>query len=229
MSTRQQRASIRRNAERSTRPVAPSSGAASSFDAPNHGIDAKSQIMFTESPDLALLDAEYRKLYSPANALERFLVDTLIHDEWRLRRLRCVEANLWGVATFLTQKPGDVQAANSGDAFIAGGGPFDRIQRLINTCERSYHRALKELQRAQSGVGQALPPAIPPANQDVQPLEQPPQPEHSKPSNGKLASVPQNPQTSPPAAPFAAAEVQARSADDRRSGPASGQGLQQSA
>jgi hypothetical protein len=122
MSTRQQRASIRRNAERSARSATHSTGAAPSFDAPKHRAEAKFQ--FTESPDLAVLEAEYRKLFSPANALERFPVDTLVNDDWRLRRLRRADANLWDVAT------------------------FDRLQRTISACERSYHRALKELQNA---------------------------------------------------------------------------------
>jgi hypothetical protein len=61
-----------------------------------HGINAAHQVIFAESAeDLAELDAEYRERHRPDNPTERFLVDTLIHNEWRLRRLRRVEAELW--------------------------------------------------------------------------------------------------------------------------------------
>jgi hypothetical protein len=56
--------------------------------------------MFDESAeDLADLAAEYHEHHSPANPNDRFLVDTLIANEWRLRRLRRVEADLWEHAT----------------------------------------------------------------------------------------------------------------------------------
>src|ERR1700678_4845196 len=102
MSTRRQRAASRANGQKSRGPVTAEGKAASRFNALKHGIDAKQQIMFTESADdLALLAAEYHELHAPANAGERFLVDTMINNEWRLRRLRCVEAELWYAATKL--------------------------------------------------------------------------------------------------------------------------------
>jgi hypothetical protein len=49
--------------------------------------------MFDESPeDLAELSAGYHEHHSPADPDHRLLVDTLIHNEWRLRRMRRVEA-----------------------------------------------------------------------------------------------------------------------------------------
>jgi hypothetical protein len=45
--------------------------------------------MFDEKPgDLAGLTAEYHELYTPADSHERFLVDAMVHNEWRLRRIR---------------------------------------------------------------------------------------------------------------------------------------------
>jgi hypothetical protein len=70
----------------------------------NHGIDAETQTMFDETAaDLAELASELHDQYSPADATERFLVDTLISNEWRLRRLRAVETDLWqsGVDSYL--------------------------------------------------------------------------------------------------------------------------------
>src|SRR5580658_5069065 len=96
MPTDRQSAASRVNAQKSTGPRTEFGKAASRFNALKHGIDAKQQITFTESADdLAELTAEYHDLRSPADADERFLVDTLVNNEWRLRRMRCVEANLW--------------------------------------------------------------------------------------------------------------------------------------
>ena len=146
MSTRRQRAASRANAQKSTGPRTPEGKAASRFNALKHGIDAQQQIMFGESADdLAALAAEYHELHAPDNADERFLVDSMVNYEWRLRRLRGVEADLW-----ISAAKG---AASIGDTFNNGARAFDRVQRIINSCERHYHRARKELQAAQAGRG----------------------------------------------------------------------------
>src|ERR1700723_249831 len=141
---------------------------ASRYNAAKHGIVAVHQIMFDESADdLAELAAEYHEHHSPANSKERFLVDTLVNNEWRLRRLRRVEAELWEHATntFLAENI-QVPACSSGDAFATDSATFERLQRVVNSCERNYHRVLKELQ---AKVGQALSPANLPANPDAPP------------------------------------------------------------
>jgi hypothetical protein len=155
MSTRRQRAASRANAQKSTGPRTTEGKAASRFNALKHGIDAQQQTMFGESAeDLAALAAEYHELHAPANADERFLVDSMVNYEWRLRRLRGVEASLWLTAAKDTRSSGG--ALNSGgafnisDAFNNGARAFDRLQRMVNSCERHYHRARKELQAAQA-------------------------------------------------------------------------------
>jgi hypothetical protein len=170
---------------------------ASRFNALKHGIYAEQQVMFDETAgDLADLDAEVRDQYKPATPTERALVDTLIHNEWRLRRMRRVEAELWqhGVNAHLTEHP-EEQACNSADAFVATAGPFERLQRIVNACERNYHRALKEILRLQAKapevakVGQTLPSATPP------------QPAETKPSSPNLASLRKEPDPPAPTPP----------------------------
>src|ERR1700722_14817415 len=118
MSTRRQRAASRANGQKSQGPVTTAGKANSRFNALKHGIDAKQQIMFTESADdLAELAAEYHELHAPADADERFLVDTMINSEWRLRRLRCVEAELWRAAhNLFLDKHAELETADFGDA-----------------------------------------------------------------------------------------------------------------
>jgi hypothetical protein len=40
----------------------------------------------------------------------------------------------------------ETESATTGQSFIACGTAFERLQRIINSCERAYHRARKELQ-----------------------------------------------------------------------------------
>jgi hypothetical protein len=205
MPSAQQTAANRMNSQKSTGPHTTAGKAASRYNALKHGIFATTQIMFDEkAEDHAELAAEYHEHHSPAAPNARFLVDTLVINEWRLRRLRRVEAELWQSASnaFLG-KNAEVPACSSGDAFATAAPTFDRLQRVINSCERAYHRALKERQRAK--VGQALPPANPgPPPPKAGPEAAPaPQPQQSTPSSAKMASFRQNPQTPPPTPPLA--------------------------
>jgi hypothetical protein len=209
MPSPKQTAANHTNSQASTGATA--SQTASRYNPAKHGIVATTQIMFDESAaDLAELAAEYHEQHSPADSGQRFLVDTLVSNEWRLRRLRRVEAELWDTATntFMAANT-EVPACTSGDAFATGSATFERHQRIVNSCERAYHRALKELK---AKVGQALSPANPdslpqPPQAEAEPTAepaptapQPPQPEQTKPSSTKLGSFRQKPKTAPPVA-----------------------------
>jgi hypothetical protein len=204
MPSPKQTAANRMNSQKSTGPDTTAGQAASRYNAVKHGIFATTQIMFDEkAEDLADLAAEYHEHHCPADPGQRFLVDTLVNNEWRLRRLRRVDAELWDTATntFMAANI-EVPACTSGDAFATAAPTFERLQRVVNACERTYHRALRELQRAK--VGQAFPPANPGPPPPIAKPEGPakaPQPEQSKPSSEKLASFRQNPATPPSAAP----------------------------
>src|SRR5277367_5224986 len=147
MPTAKQIAASRANGQKSRGPITAEGKAKSRFNALKHGIDAKQQIMFTESADdLAELAAEYHELHAPADADERFLVDTLINNEWRLRRLRCVEADLWRAThNLFLEKHAEIGTGDFGDAFTGSGPAFERLQRIINSCERHYRNARQEL------------------------------------------------------------------------------------
>jgi len=146
MSSRKQPAANPANAQNPSSPTTQGQPA-TRYDAAKHGIFAHTQIMFDESAeDLAALAAEYHEQYNPADSTKRFLVDTLIYNEWRLRRMRRVEADLWQHASdsFLGQNM-ELTECTSGDCFATAAAAFERLQRIVNSCERSYHRALKEL------------------------------------------------------------------------------------
>jgi hypothetical protein len=182
MATAKQIAANRLNSQKNTGPRTTAGKAVSRFNALKHGIHAVHQIMFDEKPeDLAELSAEYHEHHSPANPDESLLVDTLIHTEWRLRRMRRIEAGLWQSAhdLLIVKNIDTASTCTSGDAFATDSATFERLQRVVNTCERTYHRTLKELQVAR---GHALRSSQPPA----------PQPQHSTPTSANLVSFRQN-------------------------------------
>jgi hypothetical protein len=194
MPTAKQIAASRANGQKSHGPATSAGKAKSRYNALKHGIHAQSQIMFDETAeDLADLAAELHEQYSPADATERFLVDTLINNEWRLRRLRRVETELWqtGVDAYLN-KHAEMERATSGDAFATAAPVFDRLQRIVNSCERAYHRALKELGALEVARTHALRTA---------------QPEETTTSSESPGSFRTNPETPAPEASKAAAEA----------------------
>jgi len=204
MPTAKQTAANRTNSQKSTGPGTTAGKAASSYNALKHGIFATTQIMFDEkAEDLAALAAEYHEHHHPADPEQRFLVDTLVNNEWRLRRLRRVEAELWDHATnaYLAQNA-EAPACTSGDAFATGAPTFERLQRIVNSCERIYHRAHKDLEVAQQVArGHALRRQHSESEPESQPTPaaSTPQPEHSKATSANLVSFRQNDAPASPA------------------------------
>lgn len=150
MSTLNQIRANRLNALLSTGPRSAEGKAASRFNALKSGIDAKSQVIEGESADaLAALAVEYMQRYQPASPEERALVDILINDEWLLRRFRVVEAKLVQLEINCFRSP---DAENYLPlAYANATDRLNRLQRRIDSTERSLHRALAALKKLQSG------------------------------------------------------------------------------
>ena len=134
----------RRNAQKSTGPRSVEGKAASSRNALKSGIDAKSQTLPGEKPEaLEALTAEYYDRFRPATPEARDLVDTLVSNQWLLRRFRRIEVQIlkheMEAAFRLDSKNPE------GHAYVCAERSFERLQRRINAAERNYHRALKEL------------------------------------------------------------------------------------
>src|SRR5580658_8955667 len=137
MPTEKQSAASRANSQKSTGPRTTEGRAKSRFNALKHGIYAESQVIFTESAeDLAELAAEYHEHYNPASPSERCLVDALIETEWRLRRMRRVEAGIWAdkQSTLLrykalTEDDPSKRVVTPGEIFYADDAKFATLQR----------------------------------------------------------------------------------------------------
>jgi len=146
MATSAQIAANRRNALLSTGPRSEEGKAVSRFNALKTGIQAHSQIIPGEDPGaLEELAAGYTLQFRPATPVERFLVDILVNADWQLHRLYTVEARLW------EQSLSD-GTSGLGQAYERNLQPFTRLYRRIEAVERSYYRALNELERLQAGL-----------------------------------------------------------------------------
>jgi hypothetical protein len=195
MPSQKQLAANRRNAQRSTGPRTPEGKSAASQNALNTGIYAKSMLIRGEKQaDLEALIAEFFALHHPAAPDQRALVDTLITNEWLLRRLRAAESQIWersmSDAAHYSQYHED---SAQGDAFVNYQKTLNVLRRHINTLERSFHRALLDLERLQktrAAHAQAAPPRAP-------------QPAEPKPRIREMGSFPQIDSPPFPAAPLA--------------------------
>ncbi len=191
MSTEKQIAANRRNAQLSTGPLSEAGKSRSSMNALQSGLHAQSLVIRGEDPAaLSQLSAEYHAQFHPVTPLERDLVDTIVHDQWLLRRLRLVEAQMWALEfdyedeTFDPKNRFDQRHRRHPLAHIFESTIKRQaaLRSRVNSLERSTHRALAALQNSASGaddrlsssanpdVGQALSPANPaPVEQALSP------------------------------------------------------------
>jgi len=163
MSTLRQIEANRLNAQKSTGPRTPQGKAVSSQNALQSGLDAESQFVTGEDrSQFAALQDEYIARFQPFTPEERFQVDTLLRNEWSLRRLFRAEAQLWEYHALRADRSEGVPL---GEALVAGNEVFRRLQRRITLAERSYKDAFAELERLQRARRSlaATPPDQPPA------------------------------------------------------------------
>jgi hypothetical protein len=136
MSSIKQKQANRLNSQKSCGPRTLQGKAVSRFNALKTGIDAESRIIPGEDPvEFANIAEEYHQRWQPALPEHRVLVDTLAHGEWQLRRLHKAEASLWR-----RHNPKN-QPWNG-----AGGDDFARLQRRLDSTERSFRLTLEKLE-----------------------------------------------------------------------------------
>jgi hypothetical protein len=140
MASDRQTEANRINAQKCTGPRTAEGKARSSQNALKTGLDAKSEVIrFEKQSDYETLTIEYYTRFQPTVPEERCLVDTLIKSEWLGRRYMAVEANLW--ASQIT----DLFPHPLGRAFAMASEQFARVDRRINSAQRNFQHALKQL------------------------------------------------------------------------------------
>lgn len=152
MATDRQIEANRLNARKCTGPRTPEGKAMSSQNALKTGLDARSDVIRSEKREnYEALIAEYYTRFNPATPEERGLVDTLVTSEWLSRRYMTIDAAVWehGFLGAVSDSPGRV--------FVRYSETFARLDRRINSAQRNYQQALKQLLAIQSQ--RALEPA----------------------------------------------------------------------
>ena len=178
MATIKQIEANRLNAQRSTGPCSAEGKAVSSMNALKSGIDAESQIIRGEDPAaLATLTSEYYDRFQPTTPEQRHYLDTLIRDDWQLRRFAKVDAQIWEYERETAFRPDENSPL--GQAFAEASSTFVRLQRRMDAAQRSYKNALHELERLQSAPEPA------------------PQPVAKQPTSPAIGFVPQTPADAP--------------------------------
>ena len=148
MTTQRQAEANRRNALKSTGPRTPAGKAVVAFNAMKHGLLSRESLVKGENEaDLVDFGKRLRSQLAPVGEIELLLVDRMVSTAWRLRRLVAVE-------TLLFNKEWELENAFS----HSGREKMGVLSRYEVTLERSFYKALHELQRLQAArEGQAVP------------------------------------------------------------------------
>jgi hypothetical protein len=163
----------------STGPRSPEGKARSSMNALKSGIYSKSEIIPGEDPArLTTLTEEYFQRFQPAVPEQRDLVDILVRSTWTLRRLATAEAQVWTYSRDARFELDDTSPL--GHAFNFCDKTLTRLQRMVNSTQRNFRDALRDLERLRAPLldVQATPdPApgpVPAARQTQEPVEKEP-------------------------------------------------------
>ena len=190
MATDKQIAANRLNAQKSTSPKTPEGRAAVRLNGVKHGLYAQTLVLPGEKEsDFHELLESYEAEHSPATPTEEALVQQLTMAMWRLRRLYHAEAAYYAKdMKFLKER----NSKEDLDDHTLTGLSINRNQDTASTfrrqeasLERSFYRALHELQRLRAQRSklaldshpvptQAEPQASARGLSDIQPPDQPP-------------------------------------------------------
>ena len=165
MSSQAQIAANRRNAQQSTGPRTGAGKSASRLNAMKSGLYADTLVIRGETPEaLAQLTAEYYAEFRPVTPRQRDLVDTLVHNQWLIRRLRLTEADLYAI--HFQRRDDDFEEKYRfkvrqkehplADAFDSLDKQLLRLQSRLNSLERSSRAALKQLRELQAVESEAV-------------------------------------------------------------------------
>jgi hypothetical protein len=149
MATQAQITANQLNSLKSKGPVTPEGKQAVRFNALKTGIHATQVIITGESSEEFEAFAQaLRDTWNPADLVESAFVDRLIHNSWRLDRLRLAEAQIWDRAVA-------AGAADFGEAFERTEKLLGRLQRQLASIERSLSQATRDLERLQAARAKA--------------------------------------------------------------------------
>lgn len=166
MATDQQIAANRKNAQKSTGPKTPEGRAAVRLNGVKHGLTGATLVLPGEKEsDFESLLADFESEHQPATPTEEALVRQIAMAQWRLRRLYHVEAAFFNLRLmdleeeieedYNNLEPADKLAVvvknDSGRSSVR-----ENLSRIEGRLERSFYKALRELQRLRAARPQKL-------------------------------------------------------------------------
>src|SRR5229473_8479442 len=160
ISERQQEAN-RRNAAKSHGPITPEGLAAVRHNALKHGFTAAEIILPTveEKIDFEQFRFAFEEEYKPVGPTEEVLVEDIVVARWRLNRIRKMEPGFFALGLKGRQRVRQEIYSNlDGQAHLAdvvsydasGDDTYGKMSRYEGRFERTFYKALKELQRLQA-------------------------------------------------------------------------------
>jgi len=150
----------RRNAQLSTGPQTPEGRAAVRYNALTHGLTAQYAVMPQENKQefedlFASLEAEYQ----PSGPTENLLLKQMVINAWRIQRLQGMETSFFELAAVDYRQSFAEQYKNT-DAHdlhaylfredVRCNDALSRMARYESRIQRSFYKAMHELQRLQA-------------------------------------------------------------------------------
>ena len=160
MSSELKSETARINGAKSHGPVTPEGKARSSANSRKHGFNSETIILPEENAEhFQLLLADYMDRFQPQDGVEADLVEIMAVSRWRLRRLLSIEAHQLHIERGRRKKQIAEEFPNMDHggslAFVFQelsdhGNSLKLILRYEATINRSYDKALKQLQQLQA-------------------------------------------------------------------------------
>ncbi len=139
------------NAQRSTGPRTPEGKARVGRNATTHGMFSRQLVLPGESPrELDALSDALWDAHDPCGTIEEMLLERIVADTWRLRRLLRVEAMLTEGARRELEAGGAAAWATEGADARKAVGQLERIGRYVGRVQRSLDGARRELRVQQA-------------------------------------------------------------------------------
>ena len=151
----------RRNAAKSIGPITPEGRAAVRMNALKHGLTAAEIILPTAEDKLEFeqFQAAFEEECQPVGPIEQVLVEDIVANRWRMTRVRKMEPGFFALRMQILE--GRIMRDHSAldaQAHLAlifrddaqDANTLGKMSRYEARFERSFHKALKELQRLQA-------------------------------------------------------------------------------
>ena len=147
----------RTNGAKSNGPVTDEGKAISSRNSLRHGLRAKAVVLTDESQEeFDELREDYIQRFQPADRVESDLVDTMAATRWRLLRIAAIES---GILSEGIDRAIKFDSDNHlSVAFQANEDSLAKLTRYENSLNRTFDRALKQLQLLQKSRPSPEPP-----------------------------------------------------------------------